>query len=179
MKDIDIVRLRVALRELLKRSREQRQLYRVLCVLLSAQLGNKPVGGLLGENTRTLARWRARFEARGAEGLGEDTSPGRPPLLGPEQMKAVLDDLHKPPYVFGFRQDQWLGKLLKRHIQKRYDIDISLRQCQRLLREAQSMHCKRAERADRQVPSQAVAQTDDAEQAETEIRPQTRDLDTA
>ena len=34
---------------------------------------------------------------------------------------------------FGYREESWNGKLLSQHLEDRYAVPISVRQCQRLL----------------------------------------------
>ena len=132
-----IAELRTAIRHSVQHSRDHRFLYRLFCVLLLAE-GHSPqkVAEWLGEHARTLERWRKRYQEQGTEGLRDDTSPGRPPKLRPEQFNAVMHDLTRPAYLYGFSTEKWQGKVLKEHLARNYDIDISLRQCQRLLKQA-------------------------------------------
>lgn len=134
---ISVAELRTAIRQRVQHSRDHRFLYRLFCVLLLAE-GHSPqkVAEWLGEHARTLERWRKRFAEQGTEGLQDDTSPGRPPKLTPEQLNDVLGELKQPAYRFGFSSDKWQGKLLREHLKQRYQVDISLRQCQRLLKQA-------------------------------------------
>ena len=131
-----VAELRTAIRHKIQHAREHRYLYRLLCVLLLAE-GHSPqqTAEWLGEHARTLERWRKRYLEQGVDGLRDDTSPGRPPKLAPDQLAGVLDDLDQPPYVFGYTSGKWQGKVLKEHLRGKYQIDISLRQCQRLLRQ--------------------------------------------
>lgn len=144
-----VAELRTAIRQKVQHSRDHRFLYRLFCVLLLAE-GQSPqqVAEWLGEHARTLERWRKRFVEQGTDGLRDDTSPGRPPKLNPEQLNEVLADLTQPAYLFGFSSEKWQGKVLREHLKRRYDVDISLRQCQRLLKQA-----KLAARAQKSRPS--------------------------
>jgi len=132
----EIAKLRGAVRQQVSASREQRFCYRALCVLLIAE-GNRPnqVAEWLGENTRTLERWRKRFVDNGLAGLVDETSPGRPPKLAGDEWKRLQLDLARPPLEFGLDGKKWQGKLLQNHLATRYAVDFSLRQCQRLLKQ--------------------------------------------
>ncbi len=132
----EIAKLRSAVRQRVNASREHRFCYRALCVLLIAE-GHRPnqVAEWLGENTRTLERWRKRFVDNGLAGLVDDTSPGRPPKLGGDEWKRLQLELARPPSEFGLDGKKWQGKLLQSHLASRYGINFSLRQCQRLLKQ--------------------------------------------
>lgn len=133
---IQIAELRTLIRHRIQGAREQRFCYRAMCVLLIAH-GHKPqeVADWLGEHVRTLERWRRRYAEKGADGLADDTSPGRPPRLARRAGVELERDLHRPPSAFGLSGSKWQGKTLQLHLKQRYDINFSLRQCQRLLKQ--------------------------------------------
>jgi transposase len=133
----EIAKLRNAVRQHVSASREQRFCYRALCVLLIAE-GHRPnqVAEWLGEHTRTLERWRKRFVDNGLDGLMDETSPGRPPKLSTQEWQRLQGELNEPPTAFGLDGKRWQGKLLQSHLSAHYDVDFSLRQCQRLLKQA-------------------------------------------
>jgi transposase len=136
MESSEIAKLRSAVRQHVSASREQRFCYRALCVLLIAE-GHRPnqVAEWLGEHTRTLERWRKRFLDNGLDGLIDETSPGRPPKLSNDEWQRLRAELANPPATYGLEGKKWQGKLLQEHLSKRYGIDFSLRQCQRLLKQ--------------------------------------------
>jgi transposase len=136
MQTSEIAKLRSAVRQHVSGSRDQRFCYRALCVLLIAE-GHRPnqVAEWLGEHTRTLERWRKRFVDNGLDGLIDETSPGRPPKLSTEEWKRLQLELAKPPSTYDLDGNKWQGKLLQAHLSRRYGIDFSLRQCQRLLKQ--------------------------------------------
>jgi transposase len=137
MDESEIAKLRNAVRHHVSTSREQRFCYRALCVLLIAE-GHRPteVAEWLGEHTRTLERWRKRYTDNGIDGLVDETSPGRPPKLSGDEWKQLQEDLAQPPQCFGLEGKKWQGKSLQSHLSDRYNIDFSLRQCQRLLKQS-------------------------------------------
>lgn len=132
----EIAKLRSAVRQHVSGSRDQRFCYRALCVLLIAE-GHRPnqVAEWLGEHTRTLERWRKRFVDNGLDGLIDETSPGRPPKLSSDEWKRLQSELVKPPTTYALDGKKWQGKLLQAHLSRHYNIDFSLRQCQRLLKQ--------------------------------------------
>lgn len=143
MDTTEIAKLRNAVRQHVSASREQRFCYRALCVLLIAE-GHRPnqVADWLGEHTRTLERWRKRFTDNGLDGLIDETSPGRPPKLSHDEWLQLQKELAESPARFGLDGKRWQGKLLQSHLSKRYGIEFSLRQCQRLLKQSRQRPAK-------------------------------------
>jgi len=134
-KHTQIAQLRDAVRKQIGKSREKRACYRAFCLLMILH-GQRvtDVAEALGEHTRTLERWRKRFNEQGLDGLLDDTSPGRPSRLSEQAMAALAKDIESPPSQLGLPGEQWRGKQLQQHLTEHYRIDLSLRQCQRLLK---------------------------------------------
>lgn len=134
-KDTQIAQLRDAVRKQVGKSREKRACYRAFCLLLILNgQRTSEVAEALGEHTRTIERWRKRFQEQGLEGLLDDTSPGRPSRLSEQAMAALARDIESPPTKLGIHGEQWRGKQLQQHLNERYRVNLSLRQCQRLLK---------------------------------------------
>lgn len=131
----EIGQLRQAVRKKVHGSREQRACYRALCLLLIFQ-GQKAsqVASLFGEHTRTLERWRKRFLENGLEGLTDETSPGRPCRLDDSTQQELANALRQRPRDFGMDGQHWQGRHLQQLLKQHYQVDFSLRQCQRLLK---------------------------------------------
>jgi transposase len=138
-KEIQIAQLRDAVRKQIGHSREKKACYRAFCLLMILQ-GQRisDIAEALGEHTRTIERWRKRFNEHGLEGLLDDTSPGRPARLSESAMASVAHDLQSPPSSFGIDGNQWRGRQLQQHLQRNYQVELSLRQCQRLLKRLNS-----------------------------------------
>lgn len=134
-RETQIAQLRDAVRKQVGKSREKRACYRAFCLLMILH-GQRvsEVADALGEHSRTLERWRKRFNEQGIEGLLDDTSPGRPSRLSEQAMQALALDIESPPKALGLSGEQWRGKQLQQHLTEHYDVDLSLRQCQRLLK---------------------------------------------
>lgn len=130
-----IAQLRDAVRKQIGKSREKRACYRAFCLLmiLNGQRVTE-VAEAMGEHTRTLERWRKRFNEQGIDGLLDDTSPGRPARLSEQAMAALAREVESPPSQVGINAEHWRGKQLQQHLNRSYQVDLSLRQCQRLLK---------------------------------------------
>ena len=50
-----------------------------------------------------------------------------------EEVQQLRLDLQKPPQLSGYAKREWSGRLLRQHLEGRYGIKLSARQCQRLL----------------------------------------------
>ena len=74
-------------------SMKQKYVWRARIVLLSAAgVGTMAIARQVGKSKRAVWRWQERFVAEGVEGLLRDRPrPGRPPTVGPDQVRAVVD----------------------------------------------------------------------------------------
>ncbi|MCB1876647.1 MAG: helix-turn-helix domain containing protein [Chromatiales bacterium] len=107
-------------------SRFHHRLHALLLVSIGHNVND--VAQWLGDNPRTVTRWMRRFQQQGPEGLWEGKRPGRPNKLSREQM----DELRQTMKSNG--NDEWNGPQLAEFIHEHFDVDLSVRQCQRLLR---------------------------------------------
>jgi transposase len=73
---------------------KQKYVWRARIVLLSAAgVGTMAIVRQVGKSKRAVWRWRERFVAEGVDGLLRDRPrPGRPPTIGPDQVRAVPPD---------------------------------------------------------------------------------------
>ena len=126
----------LSLQQEIQRSEESRYDHRLHGVLLVAQGMTCPeVARLLGDAPRTVEYWVHRFEQQGLGGLTEAERSGRPSRLSERQMKEIDRALRAKPSDAGMRVNVWDGKTLSAWIQKTYDIELKVRQCQRLFRQ--------------------------------------------
>jgi|SRR5215469_13470035 len=93
------------------------------------------VAKLLGDSRRSVEYWVHRYAERGLAGLTEGERTGRPSRLNQEQIKEINRVLREKPSDAGMRVNLWDGKTLSAWIDKAYDIQIGVRQCQRLFRQ--------------------------------------------
>jgi transposase len=126
----DLGGLQEALRKAASRSGESRELHRLHQVMLVA-LGNScyQVAHWFGEDPRTLERWVRRFERSGAVALRNGARSGRPGRLSADLGKTLRQ------LVAGYPKQKWNGRVLQDQLETRFGLTLSLRQCQRLLRQ--------------------------------------------
>jgi transposase len=93
------------------------------------------VAELLGDSPRTVAYWVRRFERDGLMGLTEEERPGRPRRLTEKQIGEIDAALRKAPSDLGLVGNLWDGKTLSAYIEKRWDVSLGTRQCQRMFRQ--------------------------------------------
>jgi transposase len=110
--------------------RYSRRLHSVL--LLTKGLTTLEVGDLFDINPRTIKHWGQQYKKKGLAGLKESPRPGRPRKISVSILAQIQQDLRKPTSDFGYRQGFWDGPLLKHHLEKQYQVDITVRHCQRI-----------------------------------------------
>jgi transposase len=131
VKDADIIRL--AVQDEIVRSEEARYDHRLHGILLvTGGFSCSQVADLFGHSSRTVHSWVRRFEESGFAGLRETARPGRPTALGEAVRHGIGRDLRRSPFEFGYTQNLWDGKLLSHHLTEHYEVDLGVRQCQRL-----------------------------------------------
>ena len=125
----------LGLQDEIRRSEDARYDHRLHGLLLVAQgMSGLEVGRRLGDSPRTVQYWVRRFEERGLGGLREGMRPGRPSRLSEEQAAPINTVLREPPAAAGLSVNLWDGKALAAFVQKRFHVDLGVRQCQRLFR---------------------------------------------
>ncbi|EXI72144.1 MAG TPA: helix-turn-helix domain-containing protein [Candidatus Accumulibacter sp.] len=131
--------LRTTLARAYRAAAESRYLHRLHCVLLMLHgLSSAKVAAWFFHDETTVAGWRRRFERLGTQGLLDQERAGRPSLLDLEQLAELQRCLRRPPGESGFpTATKWQGKLVAAWLQRCYGLYLSLRQCQRLLRDAE------------------------------------------
>ncbi len=90
------------------------------------------VAGILGHSSTTIENWVHAFNQQGIDGLRDMTRSGRPSLISEPLAKEINFDLRLNPQTLGYSQNLWDGKLLSFHLDKKYDLQISVRHSQRL-----------------------------------------------
>ncbi len=111
---------------------EARLRHRVEAVLL--HLDGIPVERLAAvfpENANTLRSWVRAADERGFEALQVKTSPGRVPSLTAGDMQALAGELRKQPAPGADQVRD--GPSLQAHLRETRGLELSVRQCQRLL----------------------------------------------
>jgi transposase len=125
----------VLLQQEINRHQDARYEHRLHSVLLVASgLSCEKVASLFGDSPRTLVNWVRRFDGKGLAGLAEGNHSGRPARLSADQLEEVRSLVRQAPTAAEVDANLWDGKTLRVCLQKRYDVQMSVRQCQRLFR---------------------------------------------
>ncbi len=131
--DSDVI---LGLQDEIRRSEESRYDHRLHGLLLVAQgMSCRQVSRLLGDSPRTVQYWVKRFEREGLSGLSEGDRPGRPRSLGEAELAEIERALRQSPRSAGLGENLWDGKTLSAFIEKRFQVTLGVRQCQRLFRQ--------------------------------------------
>ena len=126
---------RALLQQEINRHQDARYDHRLHCVLLVASgLSCEKVASLFGDSPRTVVNWVRRFDGRGLAGLAEGNHSGRPTRLSAEQLEEVRSLVRQPPAQTEIDANLWDGKTLRVCLRKRFQVQMSVRQCQRLFR---------------------------------------------
>jgi transposase len=126
--------LRATLATEVHRSSELRVIHRLHAVLLvSVGCSCYQVADWFGEDPRSVERWIHAYEQQGLDGLRDQHRAGRQSRLMPEQLRQLRVELGVDPDQAGYAQARWSGKLLAQHLERHYGLELSQRQCQRLL----------------------------------------------
>ena len=129
----DVKIMRMAVQNEIARSEESRYDHRLHGILLVCQdFSCYEVAEILGHSPRTIEYWVHSFEKSGFVGLEERERLGRPTTLNEGMLDNIGKDLRKSPLEFGYSQNLWDGKLLSHHLAESYDIEVGVRQCQRV-----------------------------------------------
>ena len=129
----DTVLMQIAIQEEIQRSEESRYDHKLHGVLLVANgYDSYQVAEMFGQSPTTIQRWVRKFNESGFAGLKDGERTGRPTLLSQKQWTQLGEDIRKPPEAFNYTQAFWDGKLMSLHLQKKYKVEIGVRQCQRI-----------------------------------------------
>lgn len=112
-------------------SDESKFLFRVFAVnmVLSGTPASQ-VGASAGVSKAAVTGWVKTADEHGFDALRTQQRPGRPSKLTSRQLEEIDAALQANPQDYGFHV--WDGPSLSSYIKSRYDIDMSIRQCQRL-----------------------------------------------
>ncbi len=124
-----------ALRELAKRSRDPRQIRRLLALAAvydgMSRADAAKVGGM---DRQTLRDWAHRFNAAGPDGLTNRTGAGRPRRLTEVQMRELAEIVEAGPDTAVDGIVRWRRVDLRRAIEERFGVIYSERAISDLLR---------------------------------------------
>lgn len=114
---------------------EGRYYHRIHLILLLARgMTCEAVANLYSRPLRMVQRWAKELNDGGLDALKDESRSGRPTRLTARQIAELEDDLKSGPQSFSFSQGFWDGPLLAYHIEAKYGVKLSVRQCQRIFR---------------------------------------------
>ena len=123
----------IGLQDEIRRNDEARYDHRLHAILLVAQGMSCPeVAKLLGDGKRTVEYWVNNFERAGLAGLMDDKRSGRKIKLNPDQLSEIEQAIRLHPSEFNLNSNLWDGKTLSEFIHERYNVELGVRQCQRM-----------------------------------------------
>ena len=96
----------------------------------------------MGDSLRTVQNWVNRFERMGTAGLREGHRPGRTPRLTEAQLAKIESTLRSTPEEHGLADHVWVGKTLSTFVLEEFEVELSIRQCQRMVRKNRSRYLK-------------------------------------
>ncbi len=114
-------------------SEESKYLFRVFAVnmVLSGTPASQ-VGASAGYTKAAVTGWVKAVDENGFEALRSQQHPGRPPKLTEEQLKQIDAAIQSDPKDYGIKV--WDGPSLSAYIKKQFNVEIGVRQCQRLFK---------------------------------------------
>lgn len=122
-------------KESVKQLKDEKYIRKVTLVnlMLERKMTVEKISELSGITRRTLSRWVKIVDEEGFEALRGKTKTGRSAKLSKEQKEEIKNALINPPKELGYYK--WDGISLSDYIKNQYDIDLCVRQCQRLFHE--------------------------------------------
>ena len=113
--------------------------YRLHCILTlidNDTLSCEQVAKLHGTTQQTIARWIHAFNKTNGDinVLRDKDKPGRAPRVSERQLYVISDVLKKSPKRYGIDADKWEGETLSELLIQKFNIDLKVRQCQRIMK---------------------------------------------
>jgi len=125
--------LRKKISEELSSSKDARYIHRVTIVSLFIEgVSLETLSNGAHYTKEQISRWVKSADTNGLESLIDCDRPGRPNKLSSEQIAEIDIALQNDPNKSGY--NVWDGPSLSAYIKKTYNIDYSVRQCQRLFK---------------------------------------------
>lgn len=126
----------LVLQDEIRRSDQSRYDHRLHGVLLVAQgMSANQAAGYLGDSPRSVQYWVKRLNEEGLSGLTESPGRGRPGRLSENQLRELGSVLRESPRSAGIAVNLWDGKTLRHWLKEHWQVQLSVRQCQRIFRQ--------------------------------------------
>ena len=119
---------------IIESSDEAKYIFRVTLVnfMLARTATAEEISAFSGVSRRTLTSWVQKVDENGFESLRSVKQSGRIPRLSANQMDEIKDAILCKPEESGYRV--WDGITLSDYIKNRYNIDLGIRQYQRIFK---------------------------------------------
>lgn len=130
--------IKIEIQKYFKKSEEAKFIHRLHGILL--KIDNKDnacetIAQLFGQSSRTISNWINKVNRAGSiEVLRDKAKPGRNSKLDFEQLDKIKSVLQSPPELSGVSANIWDGKSLAFYIKKEFDVELGVRQCQRMFK---------------------------------------------
>lgn len=112
------------------------RLHGILLFLKDEKATCDSVGLMFGNSPRTISNWVKKVnESSSLEVLRTQERTGRKPRLTDVQLEEIKEVLQKPPEESGVTSNIWDGKSLSYYIEKKYQIILGVRRCQKMFHE--------------------------------------------
>lgn len=130
--------IKLKIQEYFRKNEEAKFIHRLHGILLKIDKKESAcdvIAQLFGHSSRTISNWVNKVnDAGNIEVLRDKEKPGRNPRLNTGQLASIKEALQKEPESSGAPANIWDGKSLSFYIKKTYDIELGVRQCQRLFK---------------------------------------------
>lgn len=114
--------------------RDTKFLFRVTMVnLVLSGMSSSELSNYCGVDERTISGWVARADEEGFESLRAVKQTGRPSKLSKDQKEKIKCAMKEDPSEYGY--SNWDGPSLSDFICKEFDVEYSVRACQKLMHE--------------------------------------------
>ena len=121
-------------KKIIATGRDSKFLFRVTMVnLILSGIKLSELSNYCGVDERTLSGWVAKVDNDGFESLRAVKQKGRPSKLSDEQKEKIKGVIKEDPSGYGYTN--WDGPSLSDFISKEFDVDYSIRACQKLFHE--------------------------------------------
>ena len=118
-------------KEIMSSSDDSKFYFRVFSVnMVLSGLPVSQISKFAGVSRMTVSSWVKFADEKGFDALKLKGHKGRPPKLTGGQLKEIRQTLESEPQKYGYHV--WDGPSLSDYISSKYNITLSVRQCQRL-----------------------------------------------
>lgn len=130
--------IKAKIQEYFRKNEEAKFIHRLHGILLKIDKKDnacEAIAELLGHSSRTISNWINKVNKAGnIEVLRDKVKPGRALRLNEKQLMKIKEVLQKPPELNGVSANIWDGKSLSFFVKREFEIELGVRQCQRLFK---------------------------------------------